>query len=249
MTTEKADLTFASVPYRIMHIFQIPVYEQMRERDKDFYERLEKAGVDHDWGDDNSGLFMKYLRRGSGYYIDVGAADLVERRRQAAGGQVDHLTETGVVLGDGTELPADLVVYATGYNSMNGWAAELISPEVADKVGKCWGLARPPPRTPVRGRERSATCGSRPSRKRSGSTAGTCTSPAITPSTSRCSSKPARLAFPPPSTGRRKSITSASAPGRAWLQAVRPSGPPDGVGVIQARQPAEPSYPGRDGRC
>jgi putative flavoprotein involved in K+ transport len=23
---------------------------------------------------------------------------------------------------------------------MNGWAAELISPEVADKVGKCWGL-------------------------------------------------------------------------------------------------------------
>ncbi len=45
-----------------------------------------------------------------------------------------------MVLGDGTELPADLVVYATGYNSMNGWAADLISPEVADKVGKCWGL-------------------------------------------------------------------------------------------------------------
>jgi putative flavoprotein involved in K+ transport len=31
-------------------------------------------------------------------------------------------------------------VYATGYESMNGWAAELISPDVADKVGKCWGL-------------------------------------------------------------------------------------------------------------
>ena len=41
---------------------------------------------------------------------------------------------------DGTELPADLVVYATGYNSMNGWAAELISQEVADRVGKVWGL-------------------------------------------------------------------------------------------------------------
>ena len=141
MTTEKADLTFASVPYRIMHIFQIPVYEQMRERDKDFYERLEKAGFDHDWGDDNSGLFMKYLRRGSGYYIDVGTADLVANGDvKLVRGQVDHLTETGVVLEDGTELPADLVVYATGYNSMNGWAADLISPEVADKVGKCWGL-------------------------------------------------------------------------------------------------------------
>ena len=41
---------------------------------------------------------------------------------------------------DGTELPADLVVYATGYGSMNGWAADLISQEVADKVGKVWGL-------------------------------------------------------------------------------------------------------------
>jgi putative flavoprotein involved in K+ transport len=46
----------------------------MRERDKDFYDALERAGFMLDWGDDNSGLFMKYLRRGSGYYIDVGAA-------------------------------------------------------------------------------------------------------------------------------------------------------------------------------
>ena len=40
----------------------------------------------------------------------------------------------------GRELPADLVVYATGYGSMNGFAADLISREVADKVGKVWGL-------------------------------------------------------------------------------------------------------------
>ena len=37
-------------------------------------------------------------------------------------------------------LPADLIVCATGYGSMNEWAAKLISPEVADAVGKCWGL-------------------------------------------------------------------------------------------------------------
>ena len=43
-------------------------------------------------------------------------------------------------MADGTELPADLVVYATGYGSMNGWVADLISQEVADKVGKVWGL-------------------------------------------------------------------------------------------------------------
>ncbi|WP_308128079.1 NAD(P)/FAD-dependent oxidoreductase [Modestobacter italicus] len=141
ITTEKADLTFASLPYRIMHEFQIPLYDQMRERDADFYQRLEAAGFDHDWGDDGSGLFMKYLRRGSGYYIDVGAADLVANGDvRLVHGQVDHLTEDSVVLADGTQLPADLVVYATGYGSMNGWAADLISQEVADRVGKVWGL-------------------------------------------------------------------------------------------------------------
>ena len=121
--------------------FQIPLYDQMRERDKDFYARLEAAGFQLDWGEDGSGLFMKYLRRGSGYYIDVGASELVASGDiKLVGGQVARLTADSVVLEDGTTLPADVVVYATGYGSMNGFAADLISPEVADKVGKVWGL-------------------------------------------------------------------------------------------------------------
>jgi putative flavoprotein involved in K+ transport len=141
MTTEKADMTFASVPYRIMADLQIPVYEQIRERDADFYARLEAAGFQHDWGEDGSGLFMKYLRRASGYYIDVGASELVASGEiKLRAGQVDHLTEDAVVLADGSELPADLVVYATGYESMNGFVGDLISPDVADRVGKVWGL-------------------------------------------------------------------------------------------------------------
>ncbi|KMS92363.1 flavin-containing monooxygenase [Prauserella rugosa] len=141
VTTEKADMIFASLPYRIMHEFQIPLYEKMKERDAEFYERLERAGFWLDFGEDESGLFLKYLRRGSGYYIDVGAADLVANGDvKLAHGQVQRLTEDSVVLADGTELPADLVVYATGYGSMNGWAADLMGQEIADKVGKVWGL-------------------------------------------------------------------------------------------------------------
>jgi putative flavoprotein involved in K+ transport len=141
MTTEKADLTFASLPYRIMADFQKPIYDAIRERDRDFYARLQSAGFELDWGDDGSGLFMKYLRRGSGYYIDVGASDLIaDGSIKLRKGPVQRLTEDSVALEDGTELPADLVVYATGFGSMNGWAADLIGQDVADKVGKVWGL-------------------------------------------------------------------------------------------------------------
>src|SRR3954470_24615872 len=92
ITTEKADMIFASLPYRIMHEFQIPLYDQMRERDKDFYDRLEAAGFQLDWGEDGSGVFMKYPRRGAAYYIDVGASELVASGEvKLVNGAVDHL--------------------------------------------------------------------------------------------------------------------------------------------------------------
>ena len=167
ITTRKADLIFASLPYRIMHEWQIPLYEQMKERDAEFYQALEDRGFMLDWGADGSGLFMKYLRRGSGYYIDVGACDLVidGSIKLVSGRGIERLCETGVVLDDGTELPADLVVYATGYGSMNGWAADIISQEVGGQgrqgLGPRLGHR---PRIRGLGRASSATCGSRPSR-------------------------------------------------------------------------------------
>ena len=45
-----------------------------------------------------------------------------------------------MVLEDGTTLPADVIVLATGYGSMNGWVEKLVSKDAADAVGKVWGL-------------------------------------------------------------------------------------------------------------
>ena len=149
VTTQKADMIFASIPYAILHEFQIPIYEEIARRDAAFYEGLERAGFRLDWGADGSGLFMKYLRRGSGYYIDVGASQLViDGEIKLHAGQVREIDEDGVVMEDGTHLPADLIVYATGYGSMNGWAADLMGQEVADRVGKCWGLGSDTPKDP-----------------------------------------------------------------------------------------------------
>jgi len=141
VTTDKADLIFASVPYRIMAPMQVPVYDEMKRRDADLYARLEKAGFLLDFGVDGSGLFMKYLRRGSGYYIDVGASELVANGSvKLKNGAIERVTDSGLAMQDGSELKADLIVWATGYGSMNGWVAQLIDQPTADKVGKCWGL-------------------------------------------------------------------------------------------------------------
>jgi putative flavoprotein involved in K+ transport len=141
ITTEKADFIAASLPYALQPAASKPMTAQLRREDADFYARLEKAGFKLTFGEDETGIGTMYMRRGSGYYIDVGASELIasgEIKLKSA--EVDHLTETSVVLKDGTELPADLIVYATGYGSMNQWAGALISQEVADKVGKVWGL-------------------------------------------------------------------------------------------------------------
>jgi cation diffusion facilitator CzcD-associated flavoprotein CzcO len=149
--------------------------------------RLEQAGFLRDYGEDDSGLFVKYLRRGSGYYIDVGASELVANGdiKLRSGVDVVRLTKDAVVLSDGTELPADLVVYATGYGSMNGWAADLISQDVADKVGKVWGLGSDTAKDPGPWEGEQRNMWKPTQQERCGSTAATCTSHGTIRSTRR----------------------------------------------------------------
>ncbi len=150
VTTERADMTLASMPYRLLTEAQKAVTARIRERDADFYDRLRAAGFMLDFGEDDSGLSLKYLRRGSGYYIDVGASELVADGRVGlrSGVRVRALRERSVVLDDGSELPADLIVHATGFGPLSDVVASLVSPEVAERIGPCWGLGSGTTRDP-----------------------------------------------------------------------------------------------------
>lgn len=138
---DTADLLFASTPFRLLPAAQKPLYAEIAGRDADLLARLEKAGFRTDFGEDDSGLLLKALRTGTGYYIDVGCSELIASGevKVASGVEIAHLTEDAAVLTDGRSLSADLIVYATGYLPMNEWVAELISREVADRIGPNWG--------------------------------------------------------------------------------------------------------------
>ena len=117
---------------------------------------------------------MKAFRTGSGYYIDVGASELIAEggSRSEAGVEIQGASKSGSVeLSDGSELPADLIVMATGFQSMNCAIAQIMSEEVADKVGKVLGLGSGCRAIPGPGKASRATCGSRPSSRAFGFTA------------------------------------------------------------------------------
>jgi putative flavoprotein involved in K+ transport len=139
--TDFADLLGAVTPYRPRLAAEKGFSDYLRQIDAPFYERLAASGFDLWHGEDETGFFMAYFRRAAGYYIDVGGSDLVADGSIAlAKGEIAELTERGVVMADGSVLPADVIVYATGYRPFSERIAALISPEVAQAVGPCWGL-------------------------------------------------------------------------------------------------------------
>jgi len=142
MTTETADLLAASLPFRAKEPLDRANSLAIQAQDAPFYERLRASGFLLDFGEDDTAINGKYARRASGYYIDVGASDLIAdgEIKVRSGVGVARIEGNAVILSSGESLPADVIVYATGYGPMNGWAELLISKDVADKVGQCWGL-------------------------------------------------------------------------------------------------------------
>jgi len=139
--TDFADLMGAVTPFRPRLAAEKGFTDYLRSVDADFYERLSASGFQLWHGEDETGFFLAYYRRAAGYYIDVGGSELIASGEIAvAHGDIARIDESGLHMADGRYLPADVIVYATGYRPMEERVGALISPEVQAKVGRCWGL-------------------------------------------------------------------------------------------------------------
>lgn len=139
---ERADMIAAATPFALLPPIQKALYDRIRERDADFYEKLAAKGFLLDFGPDDTGLMMKAYRTGSGYYIDVGASQLIidGEIRVKSGVEIDLLTREGIRFTDGSEIEADAIIQSTGFHSMHEVIASIVSREVGDRIGTCWGL-------------------------------------------------------------------------------------------------------------
>ena len=118
--TADADMIAGSVPFGLAPTLAVEPTRLMAEQDADLLDRLRARGFALDAGPDGQGLMGKFLSGIEGYYIDVGAAELIAEGRIAVhqGAGLARFTSDGVELDDGVRLPADLVVLATGYHGV-----------------------------------------------------------------------------------------------------------------------------------
>jgi putative flavoprotein involved in K+ transport len=139
---DKADMIAAATPFALQPPKQKALYDRIRARDAEFYRKLEATGFLLDFGPDETGLMMKAYRTGSGYYVDVGASQLIIDGEIGikAGVEIDTLTPTGIRFSDGSEIEADVIIQSTGFQSMHEVVAKIVSREIADGIGTCWGL-------------------------------------------------------------------------------------------------------------
>jgi len=139
---EDADVALWGTPAEVLKAKHVQLARAEAEHDGGVLDGLRAAGFGLDRGPDDAGLFFKYLQRGGGYYIDVGASRLVAEGRVAVrqGVGVAAVEAGGVRLGDGSVLPADDIVFATGYANMRGQTRAVFGDKVADRVGDIWGF-------------------------------------------------------------------------------------------------------------
>ena len=139
---DTADLIAAATPFALQPPVQRALYDRIRARDAAFYEKLAATGFLLDFGPDETGLLMKAYRTGSGYYVDVGASQLIidGEIKIKSGVEIDRLTTGGIRFADGTEIPADVIIQSTGFQSMHEVVAGIVDRGTADRIGTCWGL-------------------------------------------------------------------------------------------------------------
>lgn len=136
------DMMTGSVPYDLLARLHRPLSRQMAEEDKELLDALRKVGFLLDNGEDDTGYFLKLLRTQSGYYLNVGASDLIIERKikLKAGVGIERLTERMAIFTDGSALDADIVVLATGYEPLQAAVRAMFGDEMADRVGPIWGI-------------------------------------------------------------------------------------------------------------
>jgi len=141
--TDIADVYNGSFPNAVVRrIHQRTVPHAAQTTDKEIYDGLAKAGFKTNLGPHGTGIVQLLLQHAGGYYIDTGTSQHIIDGdiKIKSGSAIERFTEKGLKFTDGTEVEADIIIFATGYGDPRDSMRDICGPQVADKVNPVWGL-------------------------------------------------------------------------------------------------------------
>ena len=140
---EDCDLVATASPYPLLVKGYKITAEACKNADAKLLEGLVARGFRLDNGDpDNTGYQMKYLRRGGGYYFNVGASDLIVDGEIGLlhYQDIERVVANGLLMKDGRVEEADVIVAATGYKNQQDVVRHFMGDAIANKIGQVWGF-------------------------------------------------------------------------------------------------------------
>jgi putative flavoprotein involved in K+ transport len=140
--TPELDLLAIADPYPAFVRSQQWMTKTLQESNAKLTADLNSVGFQTWYGEDQTGSQLAYLRRGGGYYVDVGLAEqIVARNIEVRNlGEVQKIADNGILYKDGTRTYADAIIYATGYAPMAEVVRELLGESVVSRLGQIWGF-------------------------------------------------------------------------------------------------------------
>ncbi|KAJ7292438.1 hypothetical protein C8J57DRAFT_1265861 [Mycena rebaudengoi] len=140
--TEIADRFNASFPHLMGIELNRRMVQVIAEDDKDTLNGLRNVGFKLNMGTMDAGLPISTLDRGGGFYLDVGASQMIidGKIKLKSDSPLLAFTETGLKFEDGSELPADVVLFATGLGDVRNIVRKVCGDAIGDACKRILGL-------------------------------------------------------------------------------------------------------------
>jgi cation diffusion facilitator CzcD-associated flavoprotein CzcO len=141
--SDTVDRLFASLPHHMSIGVGQRATRRIAELDKDLLDGLRSRGFQLNYGIHDTGPGgLLVWSKGGGYYFETGASQLIVdgKIKLKSGPQIEKFTEHAIQFDDGSELEADVVVFATGLGDRRAHIQRVCGDALFQKCKPIWGL-------------------------------------------------------------------------------------------------------------
>ncbi|KAK2462191.1 hypothetical protein APHAL10511_005779 [Amanita phalloides] len=140
--TDIADRLSASFPHFMSIGLGQRSTKRIAELDSDLLDALHNRGFKVNQGIHGTGFGLLAWSKAGGYYLDVGASQLIAdgKIKLKNDSQIKEFTEKGILFENGSHLDADVVIFATGLSNIKEHFYKICGDEVGNKCSTVWGF-------------------------------------------------------------------------------------------------------------